>query len=56
MIISQQQMIHPPSQRLDDTLHLELEEDGREAADGNRGFDTEDIQLQVVGVLKYADD
>ena len=49
-------MIHAPSEGLDDAFHFELEKEGCELSDRDTGFDADDIELQVVGLLKLTDD
>ena len=48
-------MVHPAGKGFDDTLHLELEEQGGQLSDGDAGLYAENVQLQVVGLLKQAD-
>jgi Tfp pilus assembly ATPase PilU len=48
-------MIHTAGEGFDDAFHFELEKDGCELSDRDAGLDTEDIELQVVGLLKQAD-
>ena len=45
-------MIHAAGEGFDDAFHFELEKEGCELSDGDAGLDTDDIQLQVVGLLK----
>ena len=45
-------MITASSQRSDDTLHLQLKQEGCQSSDGNARLYTEDIQLQIVCFLK----
>lgn len=49
-------MIHTAGEGFDDAFHFELEKEGCELSDGDAGLDTEDIKLQVVGLLKQTDD
>ena len=49
-------MIHTTGEGFDNTFHFELEQEGSELSDGDAGLDTEDIELQVVGLLKQTDD
>ena len=49
-------MVGTTSQGLDHTFHFESEEDGVELVDRNVGLDADDVQLQVVGILKQTDD
>ena len=56
MNFSHQQMVHPTNERFDDTFHLKLEEQGGQLSDRDAGLHTEDVQLQVVGLLEQTDD
>ena len=47
-------MVHTASEGLHDTLHLELEQEGCELSDRNAGLHADDIQLQIIGLLKEA--
>ena len=49
-------MVHTPGEGLDNTFHFELEKEGCELSDGDTGFDTDHIELQVVGLLEQTDD
>jgi len=51
-----EQVVGAAGEGLDDAFHFELEEEGGELADGDVGLDADDVQLQVVGLLKQADD
>ena len=45
-------MIGAPRQRSDDTLHLQLKQEGCQSSDGNARLYTEDVQLQIVRLMK----
>ena len=49
-------MIHATCKRLDDTFHLQLEEQGSQLSDRDTGFYTEDVQLQISGMLQQTDE
>ena len=49
-------MIGATSQWSDDAFHLKREEKGCQLTNWDIGFDTDDIELQVVGLLEQADD
>ena len=49
-------MIGATSQWSDDAFHLKREEQRCQLANRDIGFDTDDIELQVVGLLEQADD
>ena len=49
-------MVHAAGERLDDALHLELEEQGGQLSDGDAGLHAENVQLQVVSLLEQTDD
>ena len=44
-------MIGAASQWSDNAFHLKREEKGRQLTNGNVGLDTNDVQLQVIGLL-----
>ena len=49
-------MVHATSEGLEDAFHLQLEKEGRQLADGDARLDTEDVQLEIVGLLEEGDD
>ncbi len=51
-----EQVVGAAGEGFDDAFHFELEKEGGELSDGDVGLDADDVQLQVVGLLKQADD
>ena len=50
-----EQVVGASGEGLDDAFHFELEKEGGELSDGDVGLDADDVQLQVVSLLKQAD-
>ena len=50
-----EQVVGASGEGFDDAFHFELEKEGGELSDGDVGLDADDVQLQVVGLLKQGD-